>query len=238
MENDLEVNDPDDQISVVVPEVDRFCRDCGAEVGRAVVDGALGRVKGFCGECRAEYDFGVEVPVQQDVMIAADVSTVSRIQHLLGRLDRLVDMNIVRTMQLLIVAAASIASIGAAFDSFLDPAVSASSQTLQGKIETLSLSLETTAQDIAAIEIEIEARRQLVEQLEQDAAAYESLVRLNEDEVRAIVSQLEGVVDESSKGSNQLTIIWAILGAIFSVLFGFLLGEVPAVKNRRGRGNN
>jgi serine/threonine-protein kinase PknG len=45
-----------------VPEADRFCSSCGKPVGRGS-NGRDGRVKGFCGSCRAPFDFVTNEPV-------------------------------------------------------------------------------------------------------------------------------------------------------------------------------
>ena len=54
----------DEKIAAVIgarPEEERFCASCGRPVGRATAD-RPGRVKGFCGNCRAPFDFTTNMP--------------------------------------------------------------------------------------------------------------------------------------------------------------------------------
>ena len=54
----------DEKIAAVIgakPEEERFCASCGRPVGRATAD-RPGRTKGFCGNCRAPFDFTTNMP--------------------------------------------------------------------------------------------------------------------------------------------------------------------------------
>jgi serine/threonine-protein kinase PknG len=54
----------DEQVAAVIgarPEGERFCASCGRPVGRASAD-RPGRIKGFCGNCRAPFDFTTNMP--------------------------------------------------------------------------------------------------------------------------------------------------------------------------------
>ena len=54
----------DERIAAVVgarPEEERVCAVCGRPVGRATAD-RPGRIKGFCGNCRAPFDFTTNLP--------------------------------------------------------------------------------------------------------------------------------------------------------------------------------
>ncbi len=74
----------DDEIAAalgVVPEDDRFCSSCGRPVGRGD-DGDPGRVKGFCGSCRTQFDFVTNEPsLRPGELVAGQYQILGPLAH-------------------------------------------------------------------------------------------------------------------------------------------------------------
>ncbi|MEM9564112.1 MAG: tetratricopeptide repeat protein [Actinomycetota bacterium] len=65
----------------IVPEEERFCSACGDPVGRAYGD-RDGRVKGFCGSCRAEFDFVTNEPsLRRGELVAGQYEIAGALAH-------------------------------------------------------------------------------------------------------------------------------------------------------------
>lgn len=65
----------------VVPEGERYCTSCGRPVGRAHEE-TEGRVKGFCGTCRTQFDFITNAPaLQAGEVVAGQYEILGPIAH-------------------------------------------------------------------------------------------------------------------------------------------------------------
>ena len=63
------------------PEEERFCRSCDREVGRASGD-KPGRIKGFCSNCRTQFDFATNAPVLvEGDLVAGQYEVLGPIAH-------------------------------------------------------------------------------------------------------------------------------------------------------------
>ena len=64
-----------------VPEDDRYCSSCGKPVGRSI-GGEAGRVKGYCGSCRTEFNFVTNAPtLAPGEMVANQYRILGPIAH-------------------------------------------------------------------------------------------------------------------------------------------------------------
>ena len=65
----------------VVPEEERNCSSCGRPVGRGI-DGEAGRVQGFCGSCRTQFDFVTNAPsLQVGELVAGQYQILGPLAH-------------------------------------------------------------------------------------------------------------------------------------------------------------
>jgi uncharacterized membrane protein YhiD involved in acid resistance len=91
--------------------------------------------------------------------------------------------------------------------------------SLSKRIESLTISLKTSAESISKIEEEIKRRETLVSKLEEDATTYAQLTRLKKPEVEAVAQTLRMELKQEGRKS----LIKEILVAAIFFLLGWLL---------------
>ena len=88
-------------------------------------------------------------------------------------------------------------------------------ETLEDRINKLTIALKESSHLVTEVENEISSRQQLVEELQKDAEKYEKLVSINQEQVDAVAQLLQG---ELRKESNKSFVKGIIVNFIFFIL--------------------